>query len=123
LFPWRSRYRALAIAVGLLVLFVLFPPFGNHVAYSVETMGYLDKAARVALPEAARIVVFYCLALITCLRFGVGILPARPSLAAWLVIANTLVLMKGILAWDKYALPLLVTLWYLEARRSARREG
>ena len=117
LFDWRLRYRVGGIAVALLALFVLFPPFENAVSYSVPTMGYLDKAVRFVLPDAARITLFYGLALIACVRFGATIsLQRRPDLGGWLVIANAVVLTKGILAWDKYALPLLVTLWFLQAR-------
>jgi len=100
--------RNLMIALALGVLFMLFPPLRN-VDFSVTTMGFLDRGARLILPDFLRLTLFYFLALAACVRFN------RYSLAALMVFMNALIMMKAHISWDKYALVLLVILWYMKA--------
>jgi hypothetical protein len=110
--PWAglrgTAKRSLLIAGALAMLFVAFPPLQN-VDYAIASMGYFDRAARLALPDPLRMTVFYAFALATCLRFASW----GPGLA--LVLANALVMLKANVGWDKYVLPLLVVLWYMKA--------
>ena len=73
-------------------------------------MGYFDKAVRTVLPDMLRMALFYVLALGACLRFS------RIDLSFWLLLMNALIMMKSHVAWDKYAMPLLIALWYLKIR-------
>lgn len=106
--PARPGRRRGWIVAGLAGMFLLFPPLAN--VQGLPTMGYLDRAAHALLPDALRMLLFFGLALLACLRFAERTLPAT------LVIANAGVMFKAHIAWDKYALPLLVVLWYLYAR-------
>lgn len=119
LFPQRFRprrlleQRHLAAAAALLVLFVVFPPLrnipGDPRVPVVPTMGYLDIAVHRFAPDLLRMALFYLLALLAVMRF------LRLDLVGWLVLANTVVMLKSSIGWDKYALPLLVVLWLLRA--------
>lgn len=111
----RPRNRTLWIMGSLAVLFLTFPPLRN--VQGLATMGYLDRAAGAVLPDALRMLLFYGLALLACLRF------AERTLPAILVAANAALMMKAYVAWDKYALPLLVVLWYLHARGRSEAPG
>jgi hypothetical protein len=73
-------------------------------------MGYLDVAARTLLTDPWRMVVFCSLAILACWRFR------RWDLMSALVFVNAATLLKAHIAWDKYALPTLVALWYMRAR-------
>lgn len=98
------------IFAALLLLFIPFAPVDNP-QHVVPTMGYFDRALRFAgLGDVARVAVFF-----TCALVAVVGLEHRP-LALTLLLANAAVMMKAHTAWDKYALPLIVVLWYLEAR-------
>ncbi|MEM9908887.1 MAG: hypothetical protein AAF921_28160 [Cyanobacteria bacterium P01_D01_bin.44] len=98
----RERYREyLAIAAGLLILFVVFPP-------SLEASGNLIKVAGLLPTYALKIALFYSLALLACLRF------ARPGLVFWILGFHCLIMMKAY-QWDRYALPLLIVFWYLKS--------
>lgn len=112
-FQWRdvASPRAGAVAAGLLVLFVLFPPLRNE-GVPVATMGLFDRMLHLAgLNGAGRVAVFYLVALgaLHDLR--------RSRLALALVAGNAFVMMGAQFIWDKYAVPLIVVLWYLESRR------
>ena len=99
---------AIAIAAAVSVLFLLFPPIEN-INPPVPTMGYFDIAARSVLPVPARVALFWALALIACLRL-------RPLSAGGLLLyANAALLACAHVAWDKYALPMLATLWLLKS--------
>jgi hypothetical protein len=106
---WRlpGRPALLLLAGGLLGLFLLFPPLNNAVA--LPTKGFLDRFVRTFAPDWLRMAIFYGLALAALLRFTRGF----PLL---LVVVNAGMMMKAHIAWDKYALPLLVVLWYLRSR-------
>jgi hypothetical protein len=97
-------------ALVLGTLFVAFPPVAN--VQGLPTMGYLDRAAHL-FPDAIRLLLFYLLALAAVIRFW------RPSLAVTLVASNALLMSKAHIAWDKYALPLLLVLWYLYGTEDA----
>jgi hypothetical protein len=95
----------LIIAGIVFLTFLVFPPFGNVVI--TDTMGYLDKAFRLLVPDWLRMFGFLVLAILTCLRF-------EPfSLSGLIVYSNATLLMFPHIAWDKYALPALATLWLL----------
>ncbi|NDJ17663.1 hypothetical protein [Myxacorys almedinensis] len=99
LLRWQKPY--LYIAIGLLLLFLVFPP-------ALKASGILIKIANVLPAYPLKIALFYGLALCTCLRF------ARINLAFWILLCNTLLMMKAY-PWDRYALPLIVVFWYLRA--------
>ena len=109
--PDVTRNVVLTSALGLGVLFVAFPPIAN--VQGLPTMGYLDRAAHL-LPDALRVLLFYLLAVCAAVRFA-----RRRSLELPLVGINALLMSKAHIAWDKYALPLLVVLWYLHASRDS----
>jgi hypothetical protein len=102
------RPEAVAIAAAVSILFLLFPPIQN-VNPPVPTMGYLDIAVRTVLPTAARVVLFWALAMLAVLRL-------RPlSTGGLMLYANAALLACAHVAWDKYALPMLATLWLLKS--------
>jgi hypothetical protein len=102
--------RAVIIAIALAALFTLFPPQRNPESYNIETMGFLDKAAGRVLgdQDVLRMIGFLVLAVLAGVRFS------RWSLATVLVWANAAILLKAHIGWDKYILPLLVVLWFLD---------
>ena len=90
------------------ICFLLFPPIEN-VNPPVPTMGYLDIAVRSVMPIAARVILFWALAVIAVLRL-------RPlSIGGLMFYANAALLACAHVAWDKYALPMLATLWLLKS--------
>ncbi len=108
-----SHKQTLLIVVIVAALFLLFPPLSNT-NYPIPTMGFMDKAAHLILPDLIRLLLFLALALITCIRFH------RPSLTAFLVYTNAAIMIKAHIAWDKYTLPLLVVLWFLGSRNGVQ---
>ena len=104
----RPTPPVLGIAVALLLCFMAFPPMQNE-NFPVKTMGSLDVAARHLGSDVLRLGLFYVLALAAALRFR------RPTLGSLFVLVNAVLMMKAHIAWDKYAVPLLVVLWYLQA--------
>ncbi len=99
---WRSllTLKNSVIALSLLVLFVAFPPTVAH--------GLLINLVKVVPIPLFRGVVLLGLAVLACTRF------LRFNLAFWFVLVNSALMLKAF-PWDKYALPLLVVLWYLKA--------
>jgi len=97
---------AIIVCVSLFLLFLLFPPYQN-VDYNIPTMGYMDKLFRMFAGDFVRLTLFYMLALMACLRF------LTIHLESLLVLSNALVMLKSHIAWDKYLLPLMVVLWFL----------
>ncbi|HLL55082.1 MAG TPA: hypothetical protein VK447_16115, partial [Myxococcaceae bacterium] len=70
-----------------------------------------DRALHLTgLSDAGRAAVFYLFAVLAV--YG---LRERP-LSLLFLAGNALLMAKAHLAWDKYALPLLVVLWYLKSR-------
>ena len=104
---WLNR-KALLISISVFILFLLFPPYQN-VNYNIPTMGYMDKLFRMFGGDFFRMTLFYILALIACLRFLVM------NLESLFVLTNVLMMLKSHIAWDKYLLPLIVILWFLNA--------
>lgn len=108
--PLVVSRRTVTVMLGLAVAFLAFPPRDNVAMGVPPTMGFFDIAARKAFPlEAARLVLYYGLAVAACLRFS------RRDLSSRLVLTNAAVMLKSHVAWEKYLVPLLITLWYLAA--------
>jgi hypothetical protein len=97
----ENRNQWLLIALGLLIFCLIFPPldFGN---------GNIIKLGKLMPTPWLHFLLFYGLALLTCLRFS------KPDLYFWLVLFNALIMMKA-LPWDRYVLPLVVVFWYLKS--------
>lgn len=104
----RPAPASVALALIAAALFVLFPPLQN-VNTITDTMGYLDRAARLALGDTARMVLYALLAALACLRFP------PLSLPGLVLYTNAALMLKAHVAWDKYALPVLAVLWLLKA--------
>ncbi|NEQ31350.1 MAG: hypothetical protein F6K04_10135 [Leptolyngbya sp. SIO4C5] len=90
-----------AIAAALLIFFIVFPP-------ALEASGNLIKVAELLPLDILKYALFYLLALLACWRF------AKLNLASWAIIFNCLIMMKA-WQWDRYALPLIVILWYMKS--------
>jgi len=108
---------AVMLAVLLLALFLLDPPIQNQ-NFGIPSMGALDRIVRGATGDLGRAIVFFLLAVTAALRVRESLLPAL------LLASNAVLMMKAHIAWDKYALPLIVVLWYLEGsgKWNGRRE-
>ena len=108
------RPRNVIIACALLGTFIIFPPIQNPFDYPIRAMGLFDRETRHMLggADTPRIALFYICALLACLRFN------RFSLPALLVWANALLMVKAHIGLDKYAMPLLIALWFLAADQS-----
>lgn len=98
----------LALVAVVIVGFVLFPPAEN-VNTITDTMGYLDRAVRLLLPDSLRLAVFGALAVLTCLRFD------PRSTVGLMVYANAVMMAAAHVGWDKYAMPLLAMLWLMQS--------
>ncbi|MBI5762710.1 MAG: hypothetical protein HZA51_04210 [Planctomycetes bacterium] len=109
-FSFAAPARALKTATAIAILFLICPPMGNAPGAGVEAMGYLDKGLRFLLPDVGRVAVLAVLALLGVQRFAHN----RVQLA--LILIQALTLVRSHIAWDKYALPVLVILWYFRAR-------
>ncbi len=92
--------KGLLIAAGLLGFCLIFPPL--YTPYG--TMGQVAKV----LPLYGSMAMYYCLALLACLRFS------QPGLLFGVILFNTLIMMKAI-PWDRYVLPVAVAFWYLKS--------
>jgi len=104
---WLNR-KTILVSISVFILFILFPPYQN-VNYNIPTMGYMDKLFRMFVGDFLRMTLFYVLALIACLRF------LAMNLESLFVLTNVLMMLKSHIAWDKYLLPLIVILWFLNA--------
>jgi hypothetical protein len=109
LFNARSKFKVLKlqqpkfylISLGLLIVFVIFPPL-------LSKLGIFLKISNLLPSYPLRLALFYSLALLTCIRF------LRPNLISFMVLSNALIMMKAY-PWDKYVLPLAVIFWYLKS--------
>lgn len=109
-FAFPSPARTLIVAAVTAFFFLIFPPMGNAPGAGVEAMGYLDKGLRTLLPDVGRVAVLAVLAWLCIQRFAHDPLPFA------LILIQALTLVRSHIAWDKYALPVLVALWYFRAR-------
>lgn len=100
--PQSSRKIAIA-AIVLLILFLLFPPH-------ILAHGNLSKVLLLLPDSSLRVLVFYSLALLACVRFF------QPNLTFLIIFFNSLIMIKA-QPWDKYVLPLAVVFWYLKSVR------
>lgn len=98
--------RLMAVVTAL--LFFFFPPLQN-VNFAIPAMGFLDVAARWAFNDVLRMTFLSILAACAAARFS------RLDLASLFVWANALIMMKAHIGWDKYALPVLVVLWFMKS--------
>ena len=92
-----------AISLGL--MFFFFPPLQNN-NFPVPEMGFLDKFLHLFCNDFYRMTSLYFLALPATLRF---IKVDRNFFLVWI---NVLLMLKAHVAWDKYALPLIIILWF-----------
>jgi len=101
---WRRwvTQRNVTIALVLLILFVFTPMRRGH--------GIFNRAVAMShLPlEYARNLLLFLPALAAVIRFS------RLHIGTWLVFTHAVMMAKAY-PWDKYLLPLLVVLWYLES--------
>jgi hypothetical protein len=102
------RWPQVILAVIITLFFILYPPLGN-LDQPIQTMGYLDRAARLFTNETGRLALFWLLAMLTCFRFS------PLSFAGIIVYLNAALMVLAHVAWDKYALPMLAVLWLLKA--------
>ncbi|MGH0036424.1 MAG: hypothetical protein ACQGVK_15460 [Myxococcota bacterium] len=117
LFPGALRRRDLlsaraalcAVAVGIVVLVL------GHVLVAHEGGGAFGRTLRFLLPGESlapvRTTLFAALAVVTIVRFG-----RRLDLGAWIVLGCFGLSMKSQIPWEKYLLPALGALWYLQSR-------
>lgn len=96
------KRKNLFLASILLLLFIIFPPLEAH--------GILIKIARFLPTDFFKLILFYLLALLTCIRFS-----SQLNLAFWILLVNSALMVKAY-PWDKYLLPLLIIFWYLKSK-------
>ncbi|MFH0861844.1 MAG: hypothetical protein V1875_02330 [Candidatus Altiarchaeota archaeon] len=111
-FGWlrRPRKSVVPVMVVLFALFVSFPPYGNPGVYPIKTMGIFDTFLAGFAGEPLRIAAYYMLAALAVLRFQ------RLGLPSLMVCFNCLVVAFSFIIWEKYALPLIIVLWYMASR-------
>lgn len=97
----EQRAKIIFIAVGLLVCFSIFPPL-------LQGHGIVKKLTDLLPYNILKLAFFYCLSLITCVRFF------KPKLISFIVLFNSLIMIKAY-PWDKYILPLAIVFWYLKS--------
>ncbi|MBD2387209.1 hypothetical protein [Cylindrospermum sp. FACHB-282] len=89
------------LALGILLLFIIS-------FHSFESHGILKNATELLPSDFLKFVVFYCLALLACVRFS------RINLAFWVILMNCGIMLKAY-PWEKYVLPLIVVFWYFQS--------
>ncbi|MDB9526051.1 hypothetical protein PN498_08640 [Oscillatoria sp. CS-180] len=109
LFPQKFRKQPFCrskavIAAILLFLLIVFTP--------TNCKGVVWEIAQAMPVKQLANVLFYGLALLTCWRFY------SVNLTFWMVLFNAGIMLKAF-PWDKYALPLIVILWFLKAKEPA----
>ena len=100
-----------SMVIGIALLALISPAKQAYNPYFTwPYLGYIDQfMVTVGLDGIIKQILFALLMLITCMRF----ISPRINLAGWFFIINTLLLGKAQLSWDKYSLPLIMTLWFL----------
>jgi hypothetical protein len=104
----HARYAVVLVTV---LVTLAFPPLGND--WGTPTMGLFDRLMVSVLNPWPRMLVYAGLAALATFRFS------ENSLAAFLVAANAGILLVSHTMWEKYALALLVCLWYLRVAAPA----
>lgn len=107
----RSR-QSLVAAGGIGVAFVVFSPLADGVALGAMNRGLVQLLPPEHLGAASvwiRMLLYAVLAWLTCIRF------ARFDLPAWLLLANFLMMTVSFEGWEKYALPVIASLWLLRS--------
>ncbi|MEM7227387.1 MAG: hypothetical protein AAF432_01085 [Planctomycetota bacterium] len=108
----RASWRLAAlIAVAIGAAMIIAPPLGNHPPFPIRDMGMLDRWLRLMTGDSdvLRLSLLGGLAGLAVLRFR------HWSVASALVFAQTILMFKAHIMWDKYALPLIICLWFLTA--------
>ena len=97
----QHQRKIILIAAGLLLFFLVFPPF-------LIGWGKLMQIVYLLPSDILKFALLYSLSLLTCLRFS------QPNLMSLVVLFNTLIMLKAY-PWEKYIMPLAVVFWYLKS--------
>jgi len=100
-----TTYGIYGVVLATVLVTLAFPPLGND--WGTPTMGLFDRLMVSVLNPWPRMLVYAGLAALATMRFS------ESSLASFLVAANAGLLLISHTMWEKYALALLVCLWYL----------
>ena len=107
--PWnklktlKQQWRKITfIAASLLLCFLIFPPL-------LVASGQVIKIAKLLPQDSLKMILFYSLSLLTCVRFS------QPNLMFLIVLFNSLIMIKTYPGGDKYVFPLVVIFWYLKS--------
>lgn len=104
----QHRLKVLCIAIALACFCLIFPPL-------FIGSGNIIKLANMLPNEVWKIMLYYSLSLLACLRFS------QPSLLSTIVLFNSLIMMKAY-SWDRYVLPLVVVFWFLKSKGFGERQ-
>jgi hypothetical protein len=106
-----TRTKLIAVIVGVTTACIVAPPIRNLPPYTIDNMGMFDRGLRTLTLDTdwLRVAIIGALALLPILRFH------RWSIALVFVAVNALMMMKAHFMWDKYAMPLIIVLWFLAA--------
>lgn len=105
----KQQRKIIAIAVVLLLCFFVFPPLLNG-------FGRVMKISNILPFYILKIVFFYSLSLLTCIRFS------QLNLMSLIIIFNSLIMIKAY-PWDKYILPVVIVFWYLKSSEQTHSRG
>lgn len=97
----KHRRKIIIIASALLLYFIIFPPL-------LAGSGNIAKLANLLPYNILKMLLFYSLSLLACIRFS------QPNLISLIVFFNSLIMVKAY-PWDRYVLPLVVVFWYLKS--------
>lgn len=110
-YPKREPRRFILFVFITAVFVVLFPAQQAYNPYFTwPYLGYVDRLFEtIGLTGIFKQIVFGVMMLVAFIRF----FSFRLNLASYIVLFNLLILGKAQLSWDKYSLPMVMTLWYL----------
>lgn len=97
----RQKRKVMAIAAGLLLYCLVFPP-------EINSSGMFTPFLNLLHFDILKSILFYLLALIACIRFS------QPNLIQLCIFFHCIIMMKAHY-WSKYVLPLSVVFWYLKS--------
>lgn len=97
----QHQRKIIIIASILLIYFLIFPPL-------LSGSGNIAKVADLLPFNIFKMLLFYGLSLLACIRFS------QPNLISLIVLFNSLIMVKAY-PWDRYVLPLVVVFWYLKS--------